>query len=278
MAISTMSVASASAAMTLSGAGITARGSTLLEQARDALVSNPSNYSMIEKLHIYWDLGDAWQDRGWFTDAEKKESQKIIEASIAAGPDGFIHQLGKFEKERLADVTRLGLDADSRKAYAFFKTYEEPWKQEYLKGQMTNLEISYGVAATLKSRDGQNGFNFMRDTRDGISLSVADIKDPTARKALELLRDYRVSQNFGSWRDRQSAADSILAELRKLASAPSDIVELSPKAQSYLRALNILGESEQRGGSAEWRLQILAPKKSAAADKDTRGASTDVSA
>ena len=42
--------------------GLTPKGWDLLARAKAALVREQSNFTMVEKVHLLWDLGDAWQD------------------------------------------------------------------------------------------------------------------------------------------------------------------------------------------------------------------------
>jgi hypothetical protein len=231
MAVSSVANAAANAALAGSQAGITAKGRAFLDKARDMLVDNQDKYSMIDKVRIYQDMGDAWMDRGWFNDAEKKVAQQIIEASAATGPNGFMQKVWKFEGDKGTWLQTQGPFPDQVAVLAKYKAYE-PWQQELIKQEILSVEIQAIFNEKLKARDGKNGFVFARDA----SFDAAGIKDPIARQLLQLMKEHMDAMNIGTWRDRVSTQEKFLEILKGTRSDPVDRIDLSAQAQAYLGA------------------------------------------
>jgi hypothetical protein len=195
--------------------GLTPKGWDLLARAKAALVREQSNFTMVEKVHLLWDLGDAWQDGGWFTDSEKTAAQLIIEESSDAGTDSFMPQVWRFEREKSLAVRRLGPAPDRARVLARLRGYKEPWQHELIEDDIIALEID-----VLFDRRAARERKIAPIDTGNAAADLAYFDDPTARKLRALYQDYQVSQRAASWRARRDAASRFLDVLRRVGSAP----------------------------------------------------------
>jgi hypothetical protein len=191
--------------------GLTSRGWDLLARAKDAFIHDQRSYTMVEKVHLLWDLGDAWSQDGWFTESEKCAAQRIIEDSAAAGTDSFMPQLWRFEREKSQTLRRIGPAPAPAHVLARLRGYREPWQRELLEDELVGLEIDV-IVARRKAR--------LRKVAGVAGVDPAHFDDPTARRLRTLYEDYQGSQRVGSWRERRDAASRYLDLLRRIGSAP----------------------------------------------------------
>lgn len=195
--------------------GLTPKGWDLLARAKAALVRDQANFTMVEKVHLLWDLDDAWRAGGWFTDSEKSAAQLTIEESGDGGTDSFMPQVWRFEREKSLAVRRLGPAADRARVLARLRGYKEPWQHELIEDDIIALEID-----VLIDRRAARTRKIMPADTGNAAADLAYFDDPTARQLRALFQDYQASQRAPAWRARRDAATRFLDVLRRIGAAP----------------------------------------------------------